>query len=503
MADHGRNADEACRILSDTHVLSSNPDLCCNTPSRKHAISMEEENSMRFYGCELIQHAVIQLQLSTATCATAQILFHRFYFRQSMRKYSVERLAPACLYLAAKVEEQPQPISNILEVFHHMLCARRLKPHVSLSELPDAVVGEQRADLTKTESLLLTQLGFIVHMELPYKFLCAYLDFLGLRSQRVLAQRAWNYANDVFRSDACVRFDAPTLACACIHLAAADTSIPLPFDPPWWLVFDVSDAGIACVTVILQQLLDAPRAFNVLEPPPSPVSHESKNNSEVPVFERSHAGTFQENANDGSSIGAEGRRDDSRNAAHGERSGGMGDCREQARRGEHNNDFARRSDHHDDRSDASDRRWRHHREEQHGGSAHRGSHSHDDRRDYDRDVRRDGGRDDARRGDRTCHRARDDSRERQRDLHREGRSSRSGGRSDDRLNASLDRGEPLRDDRHEQRTSQDAPSLSDALDSLDPVSHNVARHSNSGENSHGVGDMVPKTGRRSGRWDES
>jgi hypothetical protein len=41
------------------------------------------------------------------------------------------------------------------------------------------------------------------------------------------------------------------------------------------------------------------------------------------------------------------------------------------------------------------------------------------------------------------------------------------------------------------------------LDSLDPVSHNVARHSNSGENSHGVGDMVPKTGRRSGRWDES
>jgi hypothetical protein len=87
MSDLVCGGNKPSEILSDARVLSLNPDLCSNTPSRKHDISPGEEQAMRSYGCELIQHAVIQLQLSTATCATAQILFHRFYFRQSMRKF--------------------------------------------------------------------------------------------------------------------------------------------------------------------------------------------------------------------------------------------------------------------------------------------------------------------------------------------------------------------------------------------------------------------------------
>ena len=121
-------------------------------------------------------------------------------------------MAPACLYLASKIEEQPQPIANLLEIFQHMTCARMCRPPSALCEMADAVVGQKREDLTKMESLLLTQLGFVVHTELPYKFLCAYLDFLGLSGNHDLSQRSWNYANDVFRSDACVRYDAPTLA---------------------------------------------------------------------------------------------------------------------------------------------------------------------------------------------------------------------------------------------------------------------------------------------------
>jgi hypothetical protein len=308
MADSARVRNASIKFFSDRHVLSVNPELCEHTPSRKHDISPSEEHAMRSYGCQLIQHAGIQLQLSTATCATAQIMFHRFFFRQSMRKcvrvffwhtafqavdivvrYSVERMAPACLYLAAKVEEQPQPISNILEVFHYMSCANLGKLHVSLLESPDAIVGEKRADLTKMESLLLTQLGFIIHTELPYKFLCAYLDFLGLSARRDLAQRSWNYSNDVLRSDACVRYDAPTLACACIHLAAADVCVALPFEPPWWAVFNVSDENIACVTMILQQLMDMPKAFNVLEPPPSITAKRIPNKTEGNVYQRSQA----------------------------------------------------------------------------------------------------------------------------------------------------------------------------------------------------------------------
>jgi hypothetical protein len=407
-------------------------------------------------------------------------------------------MAPACLYLSAKVEEQPQPISNVLEVFHYMTCARMRKPHVSLSELSDSLVGEMRADLTKMESLLLTQLGFIIHTELPYKFLCAYLDFLGLSSKRELAQRAWNYANDVFRSDACIRYDAPTLACACIHLAAADLSIPLPCDPPWWLVFSVSDVGIACVTMVLQQLLDAPKAINVLEPPPpSPppiIASDLPGNSEIPSSELSHAPiSLKNSAADGGSSTMPDRRVDVCDSEHGGRRNGRGNSSE--RRSRNDKDVSRGGNYHDDTDDGREnRRWRHHRDEQHSGSGQRAVHSHERRCD-DRDLRRDSDRCETWHADRSYHRERDRSREKHRDADSERSDSHSGGRHD----SGRDRGQAQRERWREERAhSRDPPVSGRDMEVLHPASRDVVNECKSG-----MGDNVSKTGRRAGRWDES
>jgi hypothetical protein len=506
MSDSARVGDASIRILSDCHVLSANPELCEHTPSRKHDISPNEEVAMRSYGCQLIQHACIQLQLSTSTCATAQIMFHRFYFRQSMRKcvcvlfrhapfqavdvlfrYSVERMAPACLYLAAKVEEQPQPISNILEVFHYMFCANLGKLHVSLLESPDTIVGEKRADLTKMESLLLTQLGFIIHTELPYKFLCAYLDFLGLSTRRDLAQRSWNYSNDVLRSDACVRYDAPTLACACIHLAAADLCVALPFDPPWWAVFNVSDESIACVTMILQQLMDMPRAFNVLEPPPSITAKTIPGKTEDNVYQLSEAidSTFASAAD-----GGLGRALHSKDASADDEKSNRRRCST-----EHDGTVDRydssRVYHSDERSRASDNHrcneHRRHYEE-------RRSYTRDDGRHCDRDRRYDD-RDNARDGYRS---GRDDSRERRKDYAR----SSDGGAG--RRDSSRTTHDFMRDDCREERICRD----SDVSESSSEVLHRSNRHGTHATGSdnkaacHNDG-VAMKAGRRSGRWDES
>ncbi len=68
-------------------------------------------------------------------------------------------------------------------------------------------------------------------------FFRAQLLRLPLSCSHELAQRAWNLRQTTpttcseDSSDACVRYDAPTLACACIHLAAADLSVLLPCDP--------------------------------------------------------------------------------------------------------------------------------------------------------------------------------------------------------------------------------------------------------------------------------
>jgi hypothetical protein len=402
----------------------------------------------------------------------------------------VERMAPACLYLAAKVEEQPQPIQNILEIFQYMSCARMLKPHLSLGELPESIVGEKRADLTKMESLLLTQLGFIIHTELPYKFLCAYLDFLGLGTNRDLAQRAWNYSNDIFRSDACVRHDAPTLACSCIHLAAADMSLPLPFDPPWWGVFNVSDVGIACVTMILQQLLDMPKAFNVLEPPPSITAKENSDISENHQLGRSSTTHLTFNSAEGSSGGVSHHSDE---VIEG---GGIADrkaCKEDVKRADKCE--SPKGDCAEDRRRSSDnRRGGSHREDRCSGSDQRRSYARDDTRRFDQDYRKDFDRDDTRADYR-----RDRSRERQRSDYR--------GHGDERH---VDRWGDRRDSTHSERDARRDDYCGDRMAAsreLGISEHQVRRDrghaSSSDKASQDTGENVPKAGRRSGRWDES
>jgi hypothetical protein len=428
---------------------------------------------MRAYGCELIQHAALQLNLSTSACGTAQVLFHRFYYRQSMRKYSVERMAPACLYLASKIEEQPQPISNLLEIFQFMTCARMGKPHAALCEMADAVVGEKREDLTKMESLLLTQLGFVVHTELPYKFLCAYLDFLGLSSNHQLAQRSWNYSNDVFRSDACIRYDAPTLACACIHLAAADISFALPHDPPWWLVFNVTDIDIACVTMVLQQILDMPKAFNVLEPPPSAPTAHALPSSDAAHQDNSLASTAAPAIDSDAGAKGSSKEINRRDVSHGLARGDRNDCaRENGRADDRSG--GRRVDYDSDRSGGSDNHRGSSRRDGDNGGGGRGRY---DSRDGVRspEHRRDDSRDDrryeSRGGSRDYRRAHDGSNDRGRRDYREQSDSRSGDRGDERSGAA-------RDGAYDRRENNSAGKASE-------------------------GDSFRKSSRRAGRWDES
>ena len=40
--------------------------------------------------------------------ATGQVIFHRFYFRQSFKRYDVRYVSLAALFLAAKIEETPK-----------------------------------------------------------------------------------------------------------------------------------------------------------------------------------------------------------------------------------------------------------------------------------------------------------------------------------------------------------------------------------------------------------
>lgn len=52
--------------------------------------------------------------------ATAQVLFHRFYYSKSFVRQNYEITGMGCLYLASKIEEAPRRIRDVINVYHHI-----------------------------------------------------------------------------------------------------------------------------------------------------------------------------------------------------------------------------------------------------------------------------------------------------------------------------------------------------------------------------------------------
>ncbi|URE35612.1 Cyclin, N-terminal domain [Musa troglodytarum] len=228
-----------------------------NSPSRKDGIDEETETTLRIYGCDLIQESGILLKLPQAVMATGQVLFHRFYCKKSFARFSVKRVAASCVWLASKLEECPKKAKHVIIVFHRMECRRENLP-VELLDVLSKKYTELKNDLVRTERHLLKEMGFICHVEHPHKFISNYLATLEAPPE--LRQEAWNLANDSLRTTLCVRFKSEVVACGVVYAAARRFQVPLPENPPWWLVFDADKAGIDEVCRVLAHLYSLPKA---------------------------------------------------------------------------------------------------------------------------------------------------------------------------------------------------------------------------------------------------
>lgn len=261
----GFNKDNFFEPEDDTTTFERNPELLVNTPSRIESVDERTETMLRVYGCELIQEAGILLRMHQTACITGQIIFHRFYYRVSMKRCEVRSVAKAALLLGGKIEEQPRKLHDILNVFH----AAALRRHNR--KIEPLVPGtkrylEMKEDILKAEQAILRELGFIIHAEHAHKFVFYYIRVLlarGFNEQYPeLAQRAWNYANDLYRSTICLKFRPNVLACGAIFLASRDLKIPLP-EPTWWELFDVQKDQVYEVATGILSLYKLPKAHNI------------------------------------------------------------------------------------------------------------------------------------------------------------------------------------------------------------------------------------------------
>ncbi|XP_012689709.1 cyclin-L1 [Clupea harengus] len=222
-----------------------------STPSMLDGLDLETETDLRILGCELIQSAGILLRLPQVAMATAQVLFHRFFYSKSFIKHSFEIVAMSCINLASKIEESPRRVRDVINVFHHLKPSRDRKRSFTPLVLDQNYINTKN-QVIKAERRILKELGFCVHVKHPHKIIVMYLQVLECEKNQMLVQTAWNYMNDALRTNVFVRFEAETIACACIYLAARALQIPLPTKPHWFLLFGGTEEDLKeiCISTL-------------------------------------------------------------------------------------------------------------------------------------------------------------------------------------------------------------------------------------------------------------
>ena len=230
-----------------------------------HADEAERDvlTGQRIFGCELVQKMGILLKLPQVVVATAQVSFHRFYAKRSMRKFDVRHYALGALFLATKVEECPRKMRDVLAVFMHLEQKRK-----GLTPQPLDIYSKRylsyKECLIKAEREILKELGFILYTEHPHKFLLNYVKLLTVdeATNKRLLQYAWNFINDSLRTEACIRFAPEVICCAALWMGGRVLQIKLPSDssPPWWELFDAQKEDMDTICAQIAALYSRGRA---------------------------------------------------------------------------------------------------------------------------------------------------------------------------------------------------------------------------------------------------
>ncbi|XP_064876917.1 cyclin-T1-like isoform X2 [Oncorhynchus nerka] len=206
-----------------------------NSPSRRVGLDPDKELSYRQQAANLLQDMGQRLNVSQLTINTAIVYMHRFYMIQSFTRFHRNVIAPATLFLAAKVEEQPRKLEHVIKVTHACLNPQDPSPDIR----SDAYL-QQAQDLVILESIILQTLAFEITIDHPHTHVvkCTQL----VRASKDLAQTSYFMAtNSLHLTTFCLQYSPPIVACVCIHLACkwSNWEIPVSTDGKhWWEYVD-------------------------------------------------------------------------------------------------------------------------------------------------------------------------------------------------------------------------------------------------------------------------
>ncbi|KAI9115124.1 hypothetical protein K1719_014137 [Acacia pycnantha] len=239
------------RFEDDEPVFMSRDEIDRCSPSRKDGIDVLHETHLRYSYCAFLQNLGMRLELPQTTIGTAMVLCHRFFVRRSHACHDKFLIATATLFLAAKSEETPRPLNNVLRVSSEIL---HKQDFTLLSyRLPVDWFEQYREQVLQAEQLILTTLNFELNVQHPFAPLASVLNKLGL-SHTVLVNLALNLINEGLRSSLWLQFKPHDIAAGAAHLAAKFLNMDLSSYRNIWQEFETTPSIIQDVTQQLMEL---------------------------------------------------------------------------------------------------------------------------------------------------------------------------------------------------------------------------------------------------------
>mmetsp|Transcript_30928 Transcript_30928/g.42863 ORF Transcript_30928/g.42863 Transcript_30928/m.42863 type:complete len:490 (+) Transcript_30928:261-1730(+) len=202
-------------------------------------ISLKKIDDMRFKYCDFTQKLGERLQLPQLTIASAKVFCHRFFLRHAFISKKDDNdplvIGTACLFLAAKVEETPKPLNEVVKAAFELRQDKTGK-NCSRGSIQDRETYEREKErILVAERRVLHAVEFEFSVDHPYVPLLVTIKKVASNNKKV-AQAAWNMLNDSLRTLLSLQYEAFKLALAGVHVAAKFLEIKLPDEGQkyWW-----------------------------------------------------------------------------------------------------------------------------------------------------------------------------------------------------------------------------------------------------------------------------
>ncbi|CAL5060449.1 unnamed protein product [Urochloa decumbens] len=258
-----------------------------DSPSRRDGVCAAKEAELRATYCSFIRDVCIRLQLPQITIATAILLCHRFYLRQSHAKNEWQTIATVCVFLASKIEDTPCSLKHVVIVAYETMY--RKNPDAAKRIHQEEVLAKQKALILVGETLLLSTIRFDFNIQHPYEPLKLALNNLGI-SQKEVRQLAMSFINDTLPTTLVVQFKPHFIAAGSLFHAAKFHNFALPSQDGkdgkvWWNVFDVAPKQLQAVIQQMTELFkkrDPCSMVSLNKPVPTPTPTPTDNHQIKP-----------------------------------------------------------------------------------------------------------------------------------------------------------------------------------------------------------------------------